>query len=382
MPDWNPRSPYNALPPLQEPARYRSEATRRAGLEALDLLADLERNAATPEARDALEQAATFQEAWATCWIEGVETNLLDLVRSQHRLGGNDYPIRQGIGAMRAWENAHAEIEPEAHFPNGTADDGHDHGVTTTHVETWCTSMKQQPMHVRSIRVFIGNPYECRYMPPEGTERLRTMLDELWRFTRAPYDDPIARMAMAHYQFEAIHPFADGNGRTGRLLNAALLYQSGVPGSTLVAPSVEILHRRHEYYDLLTEMTRSNCWERWILFVATVLAEAARRTRGTWSEHTTYAEERIRKWLVRTPKPGQNAVLRQGCLRMSTTASEIAGRHGAPDANATRRMLDRMTRWGLLRRERGRGRRPYINEPAVATWQVNPERASRRPPTT
>ena len=258
--------------------------------------------------------------------------------------------------AARTWEKAIAAQRP-----------------FTSRVEGWCTNLKCSPMEVRHTRVFIGNRYECRYMPPESTERLRKMLDELWKFTDGPYRDPIARMAMAHYQFEAIHPFTDGNGRTGRVLNVALLARSGVTGHRLIAPSVGILKTLPEYYRLLTEMTRSDCWEEWIIYMAGTIAEAARDTHKRWTARAAQAEEQIAQRVAETRRPGDRAVLRQACLRMCATPGEIANRHGAPDQKATRRMLERMAGWELLHRTQGRGRRPYVNGKAVAGWLTDPE---------
>ena len=62
-------------------------------------------------------------------------------------------------------------------------------------------------------------------------------------------------------------------------------------------------------------------------------------------------------------------MLRQAALRITSTAGEIAGRHGAPETNATRRMLERLRKWNVVTRKQGRGRRPYINRQALETWR-------------
>ena len=353
---WDPRTPYNELPDLRAAESYESEATLKASRNARDALRDFKASAKPDEiAADALEQAAMLREAWASCWIEGIEMQLSELVENQYQ-GGAEYRIRQGAGAARTWEKAIAAPRPN-----------------TGRAEAWCSSLKCTLMQVRNTRVFIGSRYECRYMPPEGNERLSKMLQALWKFTDGPYRDPIARMAMAHYQFEAIHPFTDGNGRTGRMLNVALLARAGVTGHRLIAPSVGILKRLPEYYRLLTEMTRSDCWEEWIIYMAGTVAEAAQETQKTWTARATRAEEQIRGWVAETPRKSDQAVLRQACLRMCTTPGEIAKVQGAPDQSATRRMLERMVGWGLLHHNDGRGRRPYVNSQAVAEWLTDPE---------
>ena len=151
------------------------------------------------------------------------------MAENEHHATG-EYRIRQVVGAARAWRTEAAR------------ESGDGAGAPSTErAAAWCGEMKRTKMNVRSGRVFIGNRYEVVYMPPQGERRLRDMLEDLWRFTAAPSGDPIVRMAMAHHQFESIHPFEDGNGRTGRLLNAVLLHRSGVAGSRLAAPSAGIL---------------------------------------------------------------------------------------------------------------------------------------------
>ncbi|MEB0160928.1 Fic family protein, partial [Pseudomonas sp. AH2 (2023)] len=77
----------------------------------------------------------------------------------------------------------------------------------------------------------IANPAtrEVIYAPPEGADLIREKLAEWERFVHADDDlDPLLRMAVAHYQFEAIHPFHDGNGRTGRVINILMLIEAGL----------------------------------------------------------------------------------------------------------------------------------------------------------
>ena len=90
---------------------------------------------------------------------------------------------------------------------------------------------------------------EVIYTPPEGEARLREMLANWERFAHeSPEIDPLVRMAVLHYQFEAIHPFPDGNGRTGRILNILSLMQDGLLDLPTLYLSRYILKTRGEYY--------------------------------------------------------------------------------------------------------------------------------------
>ena len=90
--------------------------------------------------------------------------------------------------------------------------------------------------------------------------------------------DPLVAMAVAHYQFEAIHPFPDGNGRTGRILNLLYLVQSGLLSSPILYLSRYILGNKSDYYLNLRAVTRYQEWENWVLFMLRGIEDAAKWT--------------------------------------------------------------------------------------------------------
>lgn len=117
------------------------------------------------------------------------------------------------------------------------------------------------------------------YTPPEGETRLRDLLDNWERFLHEAEEvDPLVRMAVAHYQFEAIHPFTDGNGRTGRILNLLFLMEQGVLDLPILYLSRAIIRRKADYYRLLLATTTSAAWEEWILYLLQATSETARWT--------------------------------------------------------------------------------------------------------
>ncbi|MEM9334313.1 MAG: Fic family protein [Pseudomonadota bacterium] len=109
---------------------------------------------------------------------------------------------------------------------------------------------------------------EVIYTPPVGQKDIQKMLDNWAEFMR-DYDDfdPLIRMAIQHYQFEAIHPFADGNGRTGRILNILFLVQLGLLDSPILYLSRYIIQNKAAYYRQLQKVTEDQDWETWILFM-------------------------------------------------------------------------------------------------------------------
>ena len=91
--------------------------------------------------------------------------------------------------------------------------------------------------------------------------------------------DPVVGAALAHYQFETLHPFHDGNGRIGRLMIVIQLYAAGVLGEPTLTVSPWFEARRTEYYDRLFAVSTQGEWDNWVSFFAQGLEESAVRTR-------------------------------------------------------------------------------------------------------
>ncbi|MEN6609230.1 MAG: Fic family protein, partial [Methanoregulaceae archaeon] len=119
------------------------------------------------------------------------------------------------------------------------------------------------------------------YTPPEGGEILREKLDQLETFIRLREEsplDPLVRLALIHYQFEAIHPFEDGNGRTGRILNILYLVEQGLLDLPVLYLSRYIIDHKSDYYRLLRAVTEEQEWEAWIQFMLTAVENTATGT--------------------------------------------------------------------------------------------------------
>ncbi len=114
------------------------------------------------------------------------------------------------------------------------------------------------------------------YTPPEGEALLRELLANWERFLHDAKDvDPLIRMAVAHYQFEAIHPFPDGNGRTGRILNLLFLVEQDLLELPVLYLSRAVTLRKADYYRLWLAVTTQEAWEDWILYMLRAIEEAA-----------------------------------------------------------------------------------------------------------
>ena len=104
--------------------------------------------------------------------------------------------------------------------------------------------------------------------------------------------DPLMKMAMAHYQFEAIHPFRDGNGRTGRIICLLYLIQKGLLDLPILYMSAYILQNKDKYYYDLSNVTGTQNWKEWLLFMMETVIQT--------SEYTIYKINRIRSLISKT----------------------------------------------------------------------------------
>jgi Fic family protein len=117
------------------------------------------------------------------------------------------------------------------------------------------------------------------YTPPVGEEVIRDKLKNLEDFIHYEKTlDPLVKMAVIHYQFESIHPFSDGNGRTGRILNILYLVKEGLLQLPILYHSRYILKHKNDYYRLLRAVTEKGEWEPWILYMLNVIEQTATYT--------------------------------------------------------------------------------------------------------
>jgi Fic family protein len=129
----------------------------------------------------------------------------------------------------------------------------------------------------------LANPTtkDIVYTPPEGESIIRAKLAALETFINDDsYSDldSLIKMALIHYQFEAIHPFSDGNGRTGRILNVLYLVNKELLGLPILYLSRYIIQNKPDYYRLLREVTENENWVDWIKFVIKGVGETAEMT--------------------------------------------------------------------------------------------------------
>lgn len=215
---WKPDEPYNDLPPPPVD-RLETRPVLRAAAEARGALAGLNQAVKRIPNPAILISSIPLLEAKASSEIENIVTTTDELFRhASLKDAAADPAVKETLHYREALFAGLRGIRQRPLSANTAAE--------------VCSSVTGHEMSLRSLPgTFIGNPvtlHPC-YTPPEGKELLARKLREWEEVVHAGDElDPLVAMAAAHYQFEAIHPFTDGNGRTGRILNILMLVERGL----------------------------------------------------------------------------------------------------------------------------------------------------------
>lgn len=265
---WQPVQPYNSLPQLPPANEIETKAVLKRCISARAAVAELRQAARLIPNQSVLIGTLPLLEAGASSEIENIVTTtdrLFEHVNDEERA---DAATREALRYSRALLDGYRSLA--------------EHPLTTRTAEVVCSRIKGVEMTVRRIpgtalRNVATN--EVIYTPPEGESRLRELLANWERFMHDASDtDPLIRMAVGHYQFEAIHPFTDGNGRTGRVLNILFLIEQDLLTLPILYLSRYINQTRPEYYRLLQRVTSDADWEAWLLYMLRGIEETARWT--------------------------------------------------------------------------------------------------------
>ena len=270
-PTWSPERPYEELPRLPPAADVESRAVLKQCVSARAALAELKAAAALIPNPAVLINTLPLLEAQASSEIENVVTTADELFRHLDADEGADPATREALRYRTALLQGVGLLKERP--------------LSVATAEAICSRIKGAEMSVRRVpgtRIASARTGAVVYTPPEREPSLRDLLSNWEIFLHEPDGpdalDPLVRMAIAHYQFEAIHPFTDGNGRTGRVINSLLLVERGLLDRPILYLSRYIISRKADYYRLLLEVTREGAWEPWLLYMLGGIEETARWT--------------------------------------------------------------------------------------------------------
>lgn len=266
---WHADQPNNALPPLP-PALdvVETRAILKACISARAALAELKQAGELLPDQGLLIHLLPLLEARDSSEIENILTTSDKLFRHARQERGADAATREALRYRSALHQGFQQLQQRP--------------LSTSTAITICSTLKDQAMDLRKLPgTVIGEPAtgQVIYTPPEGETVIRELLSNWERFVHAEDDlDPLIKMAISHYQFEAIHPFHDGNGRTGRILNVLYLIEQGLLTVPILYLSRYMVQNKSEYYRLLNQVTREEQWQAWILFMLAGVEQVARWT--------------------------------------------------------------------------------------------------------
>jgi Fic family protein len=257
--DFNPSVPFNDLPDLPPPLdQIETTDILKRCIQARVALAELKQAAELIPNSAVLVNALPLLEARASSEIENIVTTTDKLFEF-----ADIAEDKADAATKEALRYRTALFEGTKMVQRGM--------LTTDMAIQICSTIKGMEL---DIRAESGTTLKSRmtgeviYTPPVGQELLIGKLDNWARFMHTATDvDPLVRMAIQHYQFEAIHPFVDGNGRTGRILNILFLVKHGLLNSPILYLSRYIIQNKAAYYRLLQKVTQEQDWSSWINFI-------------------------------------------------------------------------------------------------------------------
>lgn len=211
----------------------------------------------------------------------------------------------------------------------------------------------------------LKNPATGRivYEPPQSAAEVESLMDNLIGFLHAEDDlNPILRMAIAHHQFESIHPFYDGNGRTGRILNLLILHREGLLDLPVLYLSRYITMTKGEYYRLLQEARDKGLWKEWCLYMIRGVSMTARSEIALVKSLRDLMQETKEKIRNRLEKIYSQDLL-NNLFHHPYTKIEFMERDLCISRVTATKYLEMLVAEGILRKEKRGKSNFYVNDP-------------------
>jgi Fic family protein len=348
--------PFDALPPLPPAVAVETPRVLKKAIAANRMLAELKGVARSMPNQGILIQGLVLQEARASSEIESIVTTNDELFRAASDEAAAVSPETREV--LRYRQALRHGFEALAGTPL----------CTRLFVEI-VRIIKQSDVDVRRIpgTRIIDGAGAAVYTPPAGEALIRQHLSSLERFIHDDADglDPLVKLALIHYQFEAIHPFPDGNGRTGRIVNILYLVQRGLIDVPVLYLSRYVIEHKAAYYEGLRRVTEEGAWEDWVLYMLDAVEQTSIRT-----------QDRIRRILelmdavrarVQSQAPSiYSKDLIESIFRHPYCKIQFLERDGLGTRQTCSKYLRELEALGVLRSVRPGREVYYLNEPLMA----------------
>ncbi len=295
---FSPEKPFNQLPDLPPKAELETSRVLKATTRASRALAELKGRTHSLPNPTILLNTLALQEAKLSSEIENIFTTNDELFR--------------GVAA----NGDSADVSPHAkevlHYRDALwhgMDVIREHPFLSTHLAIEIVNIiKENKAGIRNLpgtKLQNPNTKEVIYTPPEGQDLLRRKLANLEKFSNDSSSDldPLVRAGVTHYQFEAIHPFFDGNGRTGRILIILQLIMNQLLEIPILFLSRFIIEHKPQYYRNLHAVTERGEWEGWLLYMLEAIEKTAQGTTETINGIRDLMAETLADAKRKLPKP-------------------------------------------------------------------------------
>ena len=351
---FDPDHPFNDLPLLPPKAELETKRVLKAVIAARTALAELKGAGGLIPHQRVLVDAIALQEAKLSSEIENIVTTSDELYRAFADEGRTADPhTKEVLGYHEALWSGYQSIRSG------------ERQLTTRFFEELVATIRRTDIGVRRVPgTRLATPAgKVIYTPPEGEARLRDLLANLEMFIYAEDDlDPLVKLAVMHYQFEAIHPFTDGNGRTGRILNILFLTDRKLLDVPVLYLSRFILQEKTAYYQGLRAVTETGAWEPWLLYMLRGIETTAHTTRERIEAVRRLLDEWIDRARREIPKVYSKDLM-EAVFRLPYCKVRFLEEMGIGSRNTAAKYLHALAGLGLLKPVK-RGRDTYyLNEP-------------------
>lgn len=343
------------LPPLErlDPRRFETAPILKRLNGASRALAELKGVAASIPNQSILIATLTLQEARDSSAIENIVTTQDDLYREDDPADATSTAIKEVLRYRQALRTGFEEVRDSGLLTLNT--------VLQIQRQLECNEAGFRKLPGTALRDGAGR---LVYEPPQDANDVLALMRALERFIHdepAFAADPLVRMALIHHQFESIHPFYDGNGRTGRILNVLYLVKEGLLDIPVLYLSRHIVRTKPDYYRLLQAVRDDDAWEDWVLYMLDAVAATAAETVSTVQAIKTLLQatkQRVRGTYKFYSQDLINNLFNHPYTRVEFVQREL----GVTRVTATR-YLDALAADGVLEKRRVGRNNYYINQP-------------------
>lgn len=347
------------LPTLPPPGELETRAVLRALADAHRRLAELKGRAASIPNQSILIDSLALQEAKASSEIENIVTTQDELFQASL--------FMEGPGSPAAKEVANYRDALKCGFDSLRQNQGL---LTNNAIIEMFRVLKRT---TEGFRAAPGTALKNEstgtlvYVPPQSGEEIRAHMTALERFINddaASNLDPLVKMALIHHQFESIHPFSDGNGRIGRIINVLYLARVGLLEIPILYLSRYVTTHKADYYRLLQAVRDDGAWEPWLLYMLRAVSETSIQTleliEGMRSLMADYKRRLREHPSVRYSQDLLNNLFRHPYTRIEFVQADL----GVTRQTAAK-YLDQLAETGFVEKHQQGRNNYYINTPLI-----------------